>query len=104
MVYSARPGRAGASDAIYQRAASPYYRVDVQDTLHLEFSDMAFWGGPLRERGALGAIQPARAREITAAIVRQFFDLTLMGRPAPLLARQSKLPEVMVRVGPPTVR
>jgi hypothetical protein len=31
MVYSERPGRAGASDPIYRRAAHPYYRVDVKD-------------------------------------------------------------------------
>ena len=64
MVYSARPGRAGASDAIYRRAARPYYRVDVRDTRHLDFSDMAFWGGPLRERPVLGTIAPgARHRD-----------------------------------------
>ena len=40
MVYSARPGRLGASDAIYRRAASKYYRVDVNDTKHLDFSDL----------------------------------------------------------------
>ena len=60
----------GASDAIYRRAASPYYRVDVRDTLHLEFSDMIFWAGPLRERGILGTMAPARASAITRAIVR----------------------------------
>src|SRR5262249_25205855 len=39
MIYSARPGRLGASDAIYRRAARPYYRVDVRDTRHLDFCD-----------------------------------------------------------------
>ena len=34
MVYSARPGRTGASDAIYRRSASPYFRIDVRQTLH----------------------------------------------------------------------
>ena len=64
MVYSARMGRTGASDAIYRRAATPYYRVDVRDTLHLDFSDMNFWGGPLRDRGALGKMAPgARGRD-----------------------------------------
>ena len=37
MVYSGRPGRAGASDLIYRRSASKYYRVDVADTLHIDF-------------------------------------------------------------------
>ena len=72
MVYSGRAGRAGASDIIYRRSASKYYRVDVKDTLHLDFTDMNFWGGPLRQRGADGAIAPARAAEVTRAVVREF--------------------------------
>ena len=86
MVYSARPGRIGASDVIYERAARPYYRVDVADTRHLDFSDMAFWGGPLRQRPVLGTIAPARVNEITGVIVRQYFDQELLGRRSPLLA------------------
>jgi len=96
MVYSARPARLGASDVIYRRAATPYYRVDVKDTLHLDFCDMNFWGGPLRERGAFGAIAPPRAAEITRTIVREYFDQALLGRRSPLLAGQTKLPEVTV--------
>ncbi|HEY9421021.1 MAG TPA: hypothetical protein VIW92_06385, partial [Thermoanaerobaculia bacterium] len=96
MVYSARPGRTGASDVIYRRAASRYYRLDVQDTLHLDFSDMILWGGPLRS-GALGKLAPARATEITRAIVRQYFDQELLGRPSPLLTGKAALPEVTVR-------
>ena len=97
MVYSARPGRTGASDAIYRRAASPYYRVDVGNTLHLDFSDMIFWGGPLRDRGALGTLAPARATEITRSIVRQYFDHVLLGRRSPLMAGRSAFPEVTVK-------
>jgi pimeloyl-ACP methyl ester carboxylesterase len=97
MVYSARPGRAGASDAIYRRAASPYYRVDVRDTLHLDFSDMMFWGGPLRDRNILGSLAPARVTEITRAIVRQYFDQVLLGRRSSLLAGESSFPEVTVK-------
>lgn len=97
MVYSQRPGRAGASDPIYRRAAKPYYRVDVRDTLHLDFSDMSFWGGPLRERKALGSIAPERAAEITRAIVREYFDETLLGRRSPLLAGKLSFPEVVVQ-------
>jgi dienelactone hydrolase len=96
MVYSARPGRTGASDPIYKRAASPYYRIDVQNTLHLDFCDMNFWGGPLRERGAFGSIEPARAAEITRTIVRQYFDQVLNGQRSSLLAGQSSFPEVTV--------
>ena len=97
MVYSARPGRAGASDAIYRRAAAPYYRIDVGKTLHLDFSDMIFWGGPLHDRGALGTLAPVRAAEITRAIVRQYFDQMLSSRRSPLLAGESTFPEVTVR-------
>jgi pimeloyl-ACP methyl ester carboxylesterase len=96
MVYSARPGRLGASDVIYRKAAR-YVRVDVQDTLHLDFSDMNFWGGPLRERGAFGPIAPARAAEITRAIVREYFDQMLLGRRSALLSGQSPFPEVSVK-------
>ena len=93
MVYSERPGRAGASDPIYRRSAHPYYRVDVQGTRHLEFSDMVFWGGPLRPP-VLGTMAPRRAVEITRAIVRQYFDQILLGKSSPLLAGQPVFPEV----------
>jgi len=96
MVYSSRPGRAGASDAIYRRSASSYYRVDVRDTLHLDFSDMAFWAGPLRERRMLGPMAAVRASEITAAIVRQYFEQELLGQRSPLLAGKPAFPEVTV--------
>jgi alpha-beta hydrolase superfamily lysophospholipase len=97
MVYSARPGRTGASDAIYRRAASRYYRCDVRDTLHLDFSDMVLWDGPLRQSGALGTLAPARAVEVTRTIVRQYFDQELLGRRSPLLAGKVTLPEVTVK-------
>jgi predicted dienelactone hydrolase len=96
MVYSARPGRSGASDVIYRNAASPYYRVDVRDTLHLDFSDLVFWGGPLRERGRLGKLTPARAHEITREIVRQYFDRELLGRRSPLLEGKDVPGEITV--------
>ena len=102
MVYSARPGRAGASDAIYKRAAAPYYRVDVRDTLHLDFSDMIFWGGPLRERPVFGSIAPARASDITISIAREYFDQELLGKPSALLSGKPILSEVTVTRFPPT--
>jgi len=95
MVYSARRGRAGASDAIYQRSASRYYRVDVADTLHLDFTDMVSWA-PLRERHAIGAIAPERAIAITREVVREFFDQELRGRRSALLAGERRLDGVQV--------
>jgi dienelactone hydrolase len=101
MVYSARPGRGGASDAIYRRAAQPYYRVDVQGTRHLDFSDIVFWGGPLRERPVLGDIAPARVSEITRTIVRQYFGQELLGQRSPLLAGERLFPEVTAKIVAP---
>ena len=97
MVYSERPGRAGASDPIYRRSARPYYRVDMKGTRHLEFSDMPYWGGPLRER-ALGTLAPARAAALTALIVRQYFDQELGKKRSALLAGTSLPPELTVRI------
>jgi alpha-beta hydrolase superfamily lysophospholipase len=104
MVYSARPGREGASDPIYRRAARPYYRVDMRDTGHLEFTDMVFWGGPLREKNVLKALPPARAVELTAAIVRQYFDQELAGKRSPLLAGTQSYPEVTASIVAPSRR
>ena len=96
MVYSGRPGRAGASDIIYKRSASKYYRVDVSDTMHLDFTDMNYWGGPLRQRGAYGRIDPARAADITRLVVREFFGQEILERPSALLSGKQRLPDVTV--------
>jgi dienelactone hydrolase len=96
MVYSGRAGRAGASDIIYQRAASKYYRVDVKDTLHLDFTDMNFWGGPLRQRGAFGKIDPARAAEVTRMIVREFFGQEILEQPSAFLSGKQPVADVTV--------
>lgn len=90
MVYSARPGRAGASDLIYSRSASKYFRVDVADTLHIDFSEMNFWGGPLRQRGAFGKITPERATELTRLIVRSFFGQEILGQKSLLMSGDSQ--------------
>ena len=96
MVYSSRPGRAGASDIIYKRSASKYYRVDVKDTLHLDFTDMNFWGGPLRERGAYGKIDPARAAQVTRMVVREFFAQEILNQPSAFLAGKVPMDDVTV--------
>ena len=96
MVYSGRPGRAGASDIIYKRSASKYYRVDVKDTLHLDFTDMNFWGGPLRQRGAYGKIDPARAAEITRTVVREFFGQEVLKQPSAFLSGKQPMTDVTV--------
>jgi predicted dienelactone hydrolase len=95
MVYSGRPGRAGASDIIYRRAASKYYRVDVKDTLHLDFSDMNYWGGPIAKR-AFGGLGAARAAEVTRRIVREFFGQEILKQPSPLLSGKEPFEGVTV--------
>jgi predicted dienelactone hydrolase len=104
MVYSERPGRAGANDAIYRHAARPYTRADVRGTRHLDFTDMVFWRGPLRARQLLGTIAPDRAVTITRTIVREYFDRELLGQPSPLLSGTAGFPEVSVRTVPPAGR
>ena len=96
MVYSGRPGRAGASDLVYRRSASTYYRVDVAGTKHLDFTDLNYWGGPLRQRGAYGDITPPRAAEITRTVVREFFGQEILGQPSPLLSGQTRWADVTV--------
>lgn len=96
MVYSSRPGRAGASDIIYRRAASKYYRVDVAGTKHVDFTDMNYWGGPLRERGAFGDMTPARAAEVTRTVVREYFGQEILGHKSPLLSGQTRWADVTV--------
>ena len=90
MVYSGRPGRAGASDLIYSRSASRYYRADVADTLHIDFTEMNLWGGPLRQRRAFGKIAPERATELTRLLVREFFGQEILGRKSLLISGDSQ--------------
>jgi hypothetical protein len=94
--YSVRPGCAGASDLVDRRSASKYYRVDVRDTRHLDFTDMNSRGGALRDRGAYGAIAPQRAAELTRLIVREYFGEQILGRRSALLAGQTRPPELRV--------
>jgi predicted dienelactone hydrolase len=97
MVYSGRPGRAGASDHIYSRAASKYYRVDVADTLHVDFTEMNFWGGPLQQRGAFGKIVPQRALELTRLIARSFFGQEILKQPSTFFSDSQPIPGLTVR-------
>jgi predicted dienelactone hydrolase len=96
MVYSARVGRLGASDIIYRRAAKPYYRVDVADTLHNDFSDMVMWGGPLAGRPIFGKRPARQSVAVTRQIVREYFDQELRGRRSPLLSGRTKAEGVRV--------
>lgn len=95
MVYSARPGRAGASDPIYERAAKPYWRADVADTLHLDFSDMALWP-LLRERRLTGPLPGERVVDEVRVLVREFFDQELRRRTSRVLSGEREVPGVKV--------
>jgi predicted dienelactone hydrolase len=97
MVYSGRPGRLGANDVLYRRAASVYYRVDVDSTRHLDFSDMPMWGGPLSGPAGHGSITPERAVEATRMVVREYFDQELRGKPSALVAGRLRIRGVEAR-------
>jgi dienelactone hydrolase len=97
MVYSGRDGRRGASDVIYSRSARPYLRVDVDGTLHNDFSDMVLWGGPLAGRPIFGARPALEAVAVTRRIVREYFDQELLGRRSPLLSGAAAVPGIRVR-------
>jgi predicted dienelactone hydrolase len=97
MVYSARQGREKTNDAVYARAASKYYKASIAGTKHLEFSDLVLWGGPLRQRGAFGSIEPARAILLTRMLTRAFFDQELRGRRSRVLEAEKPFPEVIIR-------
>lgn len=96
MVYSGREGRLGASDVVYRRATRPYLRVDVADTLHLDFSDMVLWGGPLAGRPIFGKLPGPRAVAVTRQIVREFFDQEINSRRSPLLSGRTTIEGVRV--------
>ncbi len=89
MVYSSRPGRAGASDVVYRRAASRYYRVDVAGTRHLDFTDMTLWPA-LRARDITGPRPALESIAATRTIVREYFEQELDGVPSPLLSGRRK--------------
>jgi hypothetical protein len=71
--------------------------VDVADTLHVDFSEMNFWGGPLRQRGAFGTIAPERALELTRLIARSFFGQEILKQPTTLFSDSQPLPGLTVR-------
>ncbi|MDH4062896.1 MAG: hypothetical protein OEW19_00740 [Acidobacteriota bacterium] len=96
MVYSARKERLGASDVIYARTTRPYTRVAVADMLHLDFSDMVLWDGPLSGRPMFGERPPARAIEMTRQIVREYFDQQLRGQRSGLLSGRRPVPGIRV--------
>jgi hypothetical protein len=73
----------------------------VKDTRHLDFCDMTFWGGPLRERPVLGSIAPARVTEITRLIVTKYFDQELLGQRSALSTAMGSIPEVTLRTVTP---
>jgi len=77
------------------------WRVDVEDTLHLDFADMNYWGGLLRQRSADGKIDPARAAELTRMIVREFFAQEILKQPSAFLSGKQTMSGMTVRIQDP---
>ncbi len=68
--------------------------------MHLDFTDMNLWGGPLRQRGAYGKIDPGRAAELTRLVVREFFAQEILKQPSPFLSGKQTMPDATVVLRP----
>lgn len=95
MVYAARPGRVGASDAIYAKGDSAW-RADIADALHLNFGDFQYRTGAARLGNALGEITAERSTAIVHRLVLEWFGHWLLGRRSVLLGGESLFPELRV--------
>lgn len=95
MLYAARTGRLGVSDAIYAKGDSAW-RADFAGALHLNFGDFQYREGEARLGNALGAITAERSTEIVHQLVREWFGRWLLGRQSPLLEGKSLFPELRV--------
>jgi len=95
MVYAARAGRLGVSDAIYAKGDSAW-RADIAGALHLNFGDFQYREGEARLGNALGTITAERSTEIVHRLVRDWFGRWLLGRQSPLLEGAQLFPELHV--------
>jgi hypothetical protein len=90
--FAADPNRAG----FWSRSSGPHYAVDIKGAQHFAFSDLVFFASQL-----IGAANPSAGEGIRAlvgnvdglatlaaerAYLVAFFDRSLRGEPAPLLA------------------
>lgn len=103
MVYSARPGRVGVSDLVYERG-SAYTRAVISGTLHLNFGDWQYWQGPARVGAALGTMSAERATTIVHRLVREYLAEQWGGAPSPLLHGAPPYPELELRAARRTGR
>jgi len=95
MVYAARAGRLGVSDAIYAKGDSAW-RAEIAGALHLNFGDFQYREGEARLDNALGEITAERSTEIVHRLVRDWFGRWLLGRQSPLLEGAQLFPELHV--------
>jgi hypothetical protein len=84
----------------WENLRGPGYRLDLPAALHNNFSDLAFWIDRLDlpvepAMMQIGAIDPARAEEVTLAFLGAFFDRHVRGLDAPLLDGPSPHPEAL---------
>jgi len=93
MVYAARPGRLGVSDAIYAKGDSAW-RADLAGALHLNFGDFQYRTGTARLGNALGTITAERSTTVVHRVVLDWFGHWLLGRRSPLLTGESPFPEL----------
>ena len=72
-------------DQILDRLTGPVYVVGVQDTLHLDFTDLYLFSPLVKYSSWLGPIDGSRMTRIINAYVLAFWDETLKGENSPLL-------------------
>ncbi len=86
--------RRSMNESIYSGSANPYYRVGINGTTHLDFSDPFATSYLTKLNGFSGPNGGARSMEIINAYVLAFFDRYLKGNEAPLLESASPFAEV----------
>ena len=96
MVYSARAGRAGVSDAIYARGRE-YWRADLAGSLHANFGDWQFLATDSTTASALGPIPAQRAHDAVAVLLNEFLRAKLLRTHSPLFAGQRSVPDLTLR-------
>jgi len=83
-------------DYLLAASRSDYYELEVEGTMHLDFTDDTIVLPILKWLGTTGRIGSARIIEITNAVALRFFDAYLRGGPKPRF--DGEFPELTVEM------
>lgn len=93
--FAASQPNALAYDPVFRSARGPAYRIVVDGTYHLDYTDFPLISPLFKRMHMLGLIDARRMERILNAYTLAFFDTHVKGRPDPLLSGPSPLyPEV----------